>query len=106
MRTIKLVNWIATNDRIKEQVNLNFTGIIYPLKLYNRVHQGHHLHLGIEQQFSDFYKVSVRLKQAEMIYVGAAAITVELVASRLLWTILNKGMHSMQELFFWQGGLR
>ena len=77
MRTIKLVNWIATNDRIKEQVNLNFTGIIYPLKLYNRVHQGHH-HLGIEQQFSDFYKVSVQLKQAEMIYVGAAAIRIEL----------------------------
>ena len=84
MRTIKLVNWIATNDRIKEQVNLNFTGIIYPLKLYNRVHQGHHLHLGIEHQFSDFYKVSVQLKQAEMIYVGAAAITVELIASHLL----------------------
>ena len=78
MRTIKLVNWIATNDRIKEQVNLNFTGIIYPLKLYNRVHQGHHFHLGIEQQFSDFYKVSVQLKQAEMIYVGAAAIRIEL----------------------------
>ena len=33
-------------------------------------------------------------------------LSLELVASRLLWTILNKGMHSMQELFFWQGGLR
>ena len=34
----KLVNWIATNDRVKEQPKQNFLDTDYALKLYNKVH--------------------------------------------------------------------
>ena len=57
----KIVNWIATNDRVKEQPNQNFVDTDYALKLYNKVHN-QELDLR-EPQLSDFYKLRVQQKQ-------------------------------------------
>ena len=34
----KLLDWIATNEQIKEQAKQNFTNTDYAFKLYNQVH--------------------------------------------------------------------
>ena len=57
----KIVNWIATNDRVKEQPKQNFVDTDYALKLYNKVHN-QELDLR-EPQLSDFYKLRVQQKQ-------------------------------------------
>ena len=35
----KLLDWIATNDRMKDQAKQNFTDTDYAFKLYNQTHQ-------------------------------------------------------------------
>ena len=57
----KIVNWIVTNDRVKEQPKQNFVDTDYALKLYNKVHN-QELDLR-EPQLSDFYKPRVQQKQ-------------------------------------------
>ena len=78
----KLLDWIATNDRIKDQAKQNLENTDYALKLYNKTHRDQ-MDLN-EPQFSDFYKPSVQQKQGEMIYVGASALATGLVASHFL----------------------
>jgi len=78
----KLLDWIATNDRIKDEARQNFENTDYALKLYNKTHQDS-LDLN-EPQFSDFYKPSVQQKQGEIIYVGAGALAIGLAASHFL----------------------
>jgi len=78
----KLLDWIATNYRIKDEAKQNFENIDYALKLYNKTHQDS-LDLR-EPQVSDFYKPSVQQKQGEIIYVGASALAVGLAASHFL----------------------
>ena len=78
----KLLDWIATNDRIKYEAKQNLENTDYALKLYNETHQDQ-MDLK-EPQFSDFYKPSVQQKQGEMIYVGASALAIGLAASHFL----------------------
>ena len=54
----KLLNWIATNDRVKEQAKQNFVDMDYALKLYNSVCNQY-------LQLSDFYKPSTSQQQDE-----------------------------------------
>ena len=56
----KLLDWIATNDRIKDEAKQNLENTDYALKLYNATHQDQ-MDLK-EPQFSDFYKPSVQPK--------------------------------------------
>lgn len=78
----KLLDWIATNDKIKDEAKQNFENTDYALKLYN---QTHHDQMDLnEPQFSDFYKPSVQQKQGELIYVGASALAIGLAASHFL----------------------
>ena len=78
----KLLDWIATNDRIKDQAKQNLENTDYASKLYNETHQDQ-MDLN-EPQFSDFYKPSVQQKQGEMIYFGASALAIGLAASHFL----------------------
>ena len=78
----KLLDWIATNDRIKDEAKQNVENTDYALKLYNATHQDQ-MDLK-EPQFSDFYKSSVQQKQGEMIYFGASALAIGLAASHFL----------------------
>ena len=78
----KLLDWITTNDRIKEQAKQNFVDTDYALKLYNEVHN-QELDLR-EPKLSDFYKPSVQQKQSEIVYVGGTALALGLAVSRFL----------------------
>ena len=40
----KLLDWIATNDRLKEQAKQDLTNTDYALKLYNQAHSGQQQH--------------------------------------------------------------
>ena len=75
----KLNDWIMTNDGIKDEAKQNFKNVDHALKLYNKVHQDQ-MDVG-ERQVSDFYQPSVQQKQGEIIYVGASALAIGLVAS-------------------------
>ena len=78
----KLNDWIMTNDKIKGDAKQNFKNTDYALKLYNKVHQDQ-MDMR-EPQVSDFYQPSVQQKQGEIIYVGASALAIGLVASHFL----------------------
>ena len=78
----KLLDWIATQDRTKDEAKQNFESTDYALKLYNETHQDR-MDLR-EPQFSDCYKPSVRQKQGEMLYVGTSAMAIGLAASHFL----------------------
>ena len=67
----KLVDWITTNDRDKEQAEQNLMDTNYTILLR-------------EPQISSFYKPSVQQKQGEMIYVGEMTLALRLAASRFL----------------------
>ena len=76
----KLLDWISTNDRIKDEAKQNFRNTSYALKLYKKVHQKQ-IDL-TERQFSDFYQPSSAQKRGEIIDVGASALAIRLAASR------------------------
>ena len=76
----KLLDWISTNDRIKDEAKQNFPNTDYALKLYKKVHQEQKDLT--EPQFSDFYQPSSAQKRGEVIYVGASALAIGLATSR------------------------
>ena len=73
----KFLDWIATNDRLKEEAKQDLTNTEYALKLYNQVHRSElqmtpqHLK---EPKFSDFYIPSHQQKNGELAFVGVGAL--------------------------------
>ena len=59
----KLLDWIATNDQIKDQAKQNFTYTDYAFKLYNQAHQHEQISMPKEPVFSDFYQPSKQQKK-------------------------------------------
>ena len=55
----KLPDWIAANDRMKDQATHNFTNTDYAFKLYNQTHPPK------EPKFSDFYQPSKQQRDGE-----------------------------------------
>ena len=54
----KLLDWIAANDRLKDEAKQNFTDTDYALKLHSKVHNQE---LDLRQPlFSEFYKLHLR----------------------------------------------
>ena len=78
----KLMDWIASNEKVKDEAKQNFENTDIALKLYNETHQDE-MDLN-ESQFSDFYKPSVQQKRGELIYFGASALAIGLAASHFL----------------------
>ena len=70
----KLLDWIATNDRIKAQAKQNFTNTDYAFKLYNRAHQHEQISMPKEPEFSDFHQPSEQQKQGELLFIGTGAL--------------------------------
>ena len=58
-----LLDWIATNDRIKDQAKQNFTNTDYAFKLYNQAHPHEQIPIPKEPEFSDFYQPSEQQKK-------------------------------------------
>jgi len=82
----KLLDWIATNSKIKEEANQNFTNTDYVFKLYNKahVHPDERVIPPKEPKFSDFYQPSEQQKNGELIFVGAGALALGYAAFRFL----------------------
>ena len=49
----KVLDWIATNDRMKDQAEQNFTDTDYAFKPYNQTHQNEQITVPKEPKFSD-----------------------------------------------------
>ncbi|KAL9953133.1 hypothetical protein ACROYT_G040495 [Oculina patagonica] len=54
----KLLDWIETNNEIKQQAKQNFTNTDYAFKLYNQAHPDKKMIPPKEPKFSDFYQPS------------------------------------------------
>ncbi|KAL9979534.1 hypothetical protein ACROYT_G017210 [Oculina patagonica] len=52
----KLLDWIETNNEIKQQAKQNFTNTDYAFKLYNQAHPDKKMIPPKEPNFSDFYQ--------------------------------------------------
>ncbi|KAL9974246.1 hypothetical protein ACROYT_G011261 [Oculina patagonica] len=70
----KLLDWIETNNEIKQQAKQNFTNTDYAFKLYNQAHPDKQMIPPEEPKFSDFYQPSEQQKQGELMFVGAGAL--------------------------------
>ncbi|KAL9969010.1 hypothetical protein ACROYT_G021167 [Oculina patagonica] len=62
----KLLDWIETNNEIKQQAKQNFTNTDYAFKLYNQAHPDKQMILPKEPKFSDFYQPSEQQKQERL----------------------------------------
>lgn len=80
----KLLDWIATNDRMKDQAKQNFTNTDYAFKLYNQTHPDEEIRAPKEPKFADFYQPSAQQKQGELMFVGAGALALGYSAFRFL----------------------
>ena len=80
----KLLDWIATNSRMKDQAKQNFANTDYAFKLYNQTHPDEQITIPKEPKFADFYQPSDPQKQGELMFVGAGALALGYAAFRFL----------------------
>ena len=80
----KLLDWIATNDRMKDQAKRNFTDTDYVFKLYNQTHQNEQITAPKEPKFSDFHQPSKQQNQGELLFIGAGAFALGYAVFRFL----------------------
>ena len=80
----KLLDWIATNDRLKDQAKQNFSSTDQALVLYNKVHRDQQIAPPKEPVFSDFYKPSEKQKQYELLFIGVGTFAIGYAAFRFL----------------------
>ena len=64
----QLLDWINTNEEIKEHADKNFTNSDYAFKLYNQNHPDQKLTLPKKPNFLDMYQPSEPQKQGELLF--------------------------------------
>ena len=72
-----LLDWIATNDRMKYKAAQDFKTTDQALALYNQYHQTQpdkQIKMLKEPQFSDFYKPSPKQQTGELVFIGATLV--------------------------------
>ena len=80
----QILDWINTNQEIKEHAQKNFTNTDYAFKLYNQTHHDQRLTLPKEPNFSDMYQPSELQKQGGLLFVGCSALALGYAAFRFL----------------------
>ena len=80
----KLLDWIETNRKIKDQVKQNLANTDYPFKVYNQAHPDRQMTLPKEPKFSDFYQPSEQQKQGELLFVCGGALALAYAAYHFL----------------------
>ena len=79
----KLLDWIATNDRMKHQASQNLQTIDIALAWYNQEHQSHEQIKDYkEPQFSDFYKPSPQQQTGKLVFIGGSLLAAGYAAYR------------------------
>ena len=79
----ELLDWIAENDRAKDQARHNFQHADQALAFYNQTHRAK-VAVPKEPEFSEFYKLSPQQKQAELLFIGASTLPLGYAAFRFL----------------------
>ena len=80
----ELLDWIITNEKMKEQAKQNFTNIDYAFKLYNQAHPDARMTPPKKPKFSDFYQPSEQQKNGELLFVGASTLALGYAAFRFI----------------------
>ena len=80
----QLLDWINTNEEIKEHAQKNFTNTDYAFKIYNQAHPGQRLTLPKASNFSDMYQPRELQKQGELLFVGGGTLALGYAAFRFL----------------------
>ena len=80
----KLLDWIATNEKMKEEAKQNFTNTDYAVKLYNQAHPDARMTPPKEPKFSDFYQPSEQQKNGDLLFVGASTLALAYAAFRFI----------------------
>ena len=80
----QILDWINTNEEIKEHAKKNFTNTDYAFKLYNQAHPNQRLTLPKKPNFWDMYQPSGLQKQGELLFVGGGALALGYAAFRFL----------------------
>jgi len=78
----QILDWINTNEEIKEHAQKTFTNTDYAFKLYNQVHPDQRLTLPKQPKLSDMYQPSELKKQGELLFVGGSALAFGFAAFR------------------------
>ena len=81
---MQLLDWINTNEEIKEHADKNFTNTDYAFKLYNQNHPDQRLTIPEKPNFLDMYQPSEMQKQGELLFVGGGALVLGYAAFRFL----------------------
>ena len=81
-RTERL-DWIAENDRARDQAKHNFQDADQALDFYNQTHWAK-VALPKEPQFCDFYKPSPQQKQGELLFIGTSTLALGYATFRFL----------------------
>ena len=80
----QLLDWINTNEEIKEHADKDFINTDYAFKLYNQNHPDRRLTVAKRPNFSDMYQPSDLQKQSELLFVGGGALVLGYAAFRFL----------------------
>ena len=81
---MQILDWIKTNEEIKEHADKNFTNTDYVFKLYKQNHPNQRLTLPKEPKFLDMYQPSELQKQGELLFVGGGRLALGDAAFRFL----------------------
>lgn len=79
-----MLDWIAENEKIKEQAQANFSETDMAFKLYNKAHPDQKITTPDEPKFSDFYTPSQQQKTGELLFVATGAAVFGWAAYRYL----------------------
>ena len=79
----QLLDWVAQQDREKNQAFHDFQDTDAALALYNQTHRAK-VALPQEPKFSDYYKPSPQQKNGELLFIGASTLALGYAAFRFL----------------------
>ena len=79
----QLLDWVAEQDREKNQAFHDFKDTDQALALYNQTHRAK-VALPQEPKFSDYYKPSPQQKNGELLFIGASTLALGYAAFRFL----------------------
>ena len=79
----QFLDWVAEQDREKNQAFHDFKDTDQALALYNQTHRAK-VALPQEPKFSDYYKPSPQQKNSELLFIGASTLALGYAAFRFL----------------------
>ena len=102
----QLLDWVAKQDREKNQAFHDFKDTDQALALYNQTHRAK-VALPQEPKFSDYYKPSPQQKNGELLFIGASTLAMRPFASckPYIYTCHTHGGQTLEDLLQPQGVL-